>query len=379
MLIVQKYGGTSVADPERIRNVARRVAASKKEGHDVVVVLSAMAGETNRLISLANQVAAEPDGREYDMLISSGEQVTIALLALTLRGMGIPARSFLGHQVRIVTDNAFTKARIKSIDADHIRKQLDSGEVIVVAGFQGMDEEGNITTLGRGGSDTTAVALAGALQADSCEIYTDVDGVYTADPRLVPNARKIEKISYEEMLEMASLGSKVLQSRSVEIAANYNVPVWVRSSFDHGQGTLVTKEDRSMEKVFVAGVAHDVSEAKIAVRHLADCPGIASRLFIPMTKANINVDMIIQNISKEGFTDITFTVPKTDFQKAMRLVQETAKELGAKAVEADEHIAKVSVVGVGMRSHAGVASKAFTALFEEGVNIQMISTSEIKI
>ncbi|MDO8461858.1 MAG: aspartate kinase [Deltaproteobacteria bacterium] len=379
MLIIQKYGGTSVGDTDRIRNVAKRVIASKKEGHDIIVVVSAMAGETNRLVDLASKISEEPDGREYDMLVSTGEQVTIALLALAIRNMGVPARSFLGHQLRIITDNAFSKARIKSIDADLIRRELAKGHIAVVAGFQGIDEEGNITTLGRGGSDTTAVALAAALNADACEIYTDVDGVYTADPRIVPSAQRLSKISYEEMLEMSSLGAKVLQIRSVEIAAKYNVPLWVKSSFNNEEGTLVTKEDSSMEEVVVSGVAHDKNEAKIAVRHLADRPGIASKLFTTISGANINVDMIIQNVSEDGFTDITFTVPRSDLKKALSLTTQIAKELGSEKIEADEKIAKVSVIGVGMRSHAGVASQTFATLAKEGINIQMIATSEIKI
>ncbi|MBI1910331.1 MAG: aspartate kinase [Deltaproteobacteria bacterium] len=379
MLIVQKYGGTSVGDLDRIRNVAKRVMAAKKEGHDVIVVVSAMAGETNRLVDLAHKIAEEPDGREYDMLVSTGEQVTIALLALALKGMGVPARSFLGHQLRIMTDSAFSKARIKSIDADFIRHELAKGQVLVVAGFQGIDTEGNITTLGRGGSDTTAVALAAALKAEACEIYTDVDGVYTADPRIEPKARRLDRVAYEEMLEMASQGAKVLQIRSVEMAAKYTVPLWVKSSFNNEKGTLVTKEDASMENVVVSGVAHDKNEAKVAVRRLPDRPGIASGLFTPISNANINVDMIIQNVSEDGFTDLTFTVPQADLKKALSLAQKTAKELGSDKVDADEKIAKVSVIGVGMRSHAGVAARMFTTLAEEKINIQMISTSEIKI
>ena len=377
MLIVQKYGGTSVGDIERIRKVARRVKQTREAGHQVVVIVSAMAGETNRLVDLARTVSAEPDGREYDQLVSTGEQVTIALLALTLQGGGVPARSFLGHQVRLLTDSSFSKARIKSVDAAIVHRELEKGTVVVIAGFQGIDPEGNITTLGRGGSDTTAVAIAAALKADACEIYTDVDGVYTADPRICPEARRLDRITYEEMLELASSGAKVLQGRSVEIAAKYQVPLRVKSSFTETEGTLVT--DQGMEEMLVSGIAHDNHEAKIAVRRLADRPGIAAKLFQPVSEAGINVDMIVQNISADGFTDLTFTVPKTDLKKAIRIVEETARSIGAGSVEADERIAKVSIVGVGMKSHAGVAARMFAALAENQINIQMISTSEIKI
>jgi aspartate kinase len=379
MLIVQKYGGTSVGDVERIASVARRVLLAQRAGNDVVVVLSAMSGETNRLVALAQQVSREPDGREYDQLVSTGEQVTIALLALAIQDMGGKARSFVGHQVNILTDNSYSKARIKSIDAEVVHKELKEGRVVVIAGFQGIDPQGNITTLGRGGSDTTAVAIAAALKADACEIYTDVDGVYTADPRIVPEARKLDRISYEEMLEMASLGAKVLQIRSVEMAAKYQVPLWVKSSFNESEGTLVVQEDKEMEKVIVSGVTHDKSEAKLAVRRLADQPGVAAKLFQPLSEANINVDMIIQNVSADGFTDMTFTVPRSDLKKALRIVEETASALGSAKVESDEKIAKISIVGVGMRSHSGVAARMFSTLAKEKINIQMISTSEIKV
>lgn len=378
-LIVQKYGGTSMGDPDRIRNVARRVIETRRQGHDVVVVVSAMAGETNRLIDLAKAVSKVPDGREYDQLISTGEQVTIALLALALQEAGQPARSFLGHQVKIMTDSVFSKARIKNIDADVVFDALKKGMIVVVAGFQGMDEEGNITTLGRGGSDTTGVALAAALKADLCEIYTDVDGVYTTDPRICPDAQKLKKISYEEMLELASVGAKVLQIRSVEFAAKYNVNLVVRSSFNHNEGTLVCKEDKSMEEVVVSGIALAKDDAKIALRRLADKPGVASQIFKPIAEANINVDMIVQNVSEDGFTDMTFTVPKGDLAQAKKIIESISSSIGCKKIDADEDIAKVSVVGVGMRSHAGVASKIFQTLASNSINIEMISTSEIKV
>ncbi len=378
-LIVQKYGGTSVGDPDRIRNVARRVKKTQAAGNQVVVVVSAMAGETNRLVGLAHEMHPEPSTREYDVLLSTGEQVTIACLALALQAMDQPSRSFLGHQVQIMTDNAYSKARIKSIDDTRIRCALDAGNVVVVAGFQGMDEEGNITTLGRGGSDTSAVALAAALKADACEIYTDVDGVYTADPRLCASASKLNKISYEEMLEMASAGAKVLQHRAVELAAKHDVPLWVKSSFSEEEGTLVTKEDSAMAQLLVSGVEHNENEAKIAVRHLADEPGVAARLFMPIAEANINVDMIVQNVSADGFTDLTFTVPQNELKQAIQIAEEVTKGMDGSAIETDENIAKVSVIGVGMRSHAGVASTAFKRLSEAGINIDMISTSEIKI
>lgn len=378
-LIVQKYGGTSVGDLNRIRNVARRVVKTCQEGNEVVVVVSAMAGETDRLIQLATQVSDNPDLREYDALISTGEHVSGALLAITLHSMGYPAKSFLGPQVRIVTDNAFSKARIQKVEIKRLQKELKAGRIPVVAGFQGVDKDGNITTLGRGGSDTTGVALAAALGADVCEIFTDVEGVYTTDPNICPDARKLARITYDEMLELASLGAKVLQIRSVEFAKKYNVPIHVRSSFSEKRGTLVTKEDEKMEKVLVSGVTYNKNEARITVVRVPDKPGTASRVFTPISDANIVVDMIIQNSSAEGYTDLTFTVPKADFKKALKLVKKTAEEIKAQEVLADENIAKVSIVGAGMVSHAGVASKMFSALAKENINILMISTSEIKI
>jgi len=378
-LIVQKYGGTSVGTIERIRNVARRAIKTKEQGHSVIVVVSAMAGETDRLIGLAQQITDLPDEREYDVLVSTGEQVSVALLAITLHSMGNSAVSFLGHQIKIQTDSAFSKARILNIDSERIMNSLDHGTIVIVAGFQGVDEDNNITTLGRGGSDTTAVAVAAALNADVCEIYTDVDGVYTTDPNICSDARKLEKISYDEMLEMASLGAKVLQIRSVELAKKYNVSIHVRSSFSDNTGTIVTKEDEEMEKVMVSGVTYNQNEAKITILRVPDKPGVASKIFTPITEANINVDMIIQNTSTDGYADLTFTVPKADFKKALGIVQKTAKELNAVDVLSDPNIAKVSIVGAGMRSHAGVASKMFTVLANVGVNIMMISTSEIKI
>ena len=378
-LIVQKYGGTSVGTIERIRNVARRAIKTKEQGHSVIVVVSAMAGETDRLIGLAQQITDLPDEREYDVLVSTGEQVSVALLAITLHSMGNSAVSFLGHQIKIQTDSAFSKARILNIDSERIMNSLDHGTIVIVAGFQGVDEDNNITTLGRGGSDTTAVAVAAALNADVCEIYTDVDGVYTTDPNICSDARKLEKISYDEMLEMASLGAKVLQIRSVELAKKYNVSIHVRSSLSDNTGTIVTKEDEEMEKVMVSGVTYNQIEAKITILRVPDKPGVASKIFTPITEANINVDMIIQNTSTDGYADLTFTVPKADFKKALGIVQKTAKELNAVDVLSDPNIAKVSIVGAGMRSHAGVASKMFTVLANVGVNIMMISTSEIKI
>lgn len=377
MLIVQKFGGTSVGDVARIRHVAGRIMATRKKGHDVVVVVSAMAGETNRLIALAHALAKNPAEREFDQLVATGEQVTIALLAMCLQDMGQEATSFLGHQVQIITDSNYSRARIQKINSQIIHDTLKQNKVVVVAGFQGMDENGNITTLGRGGSDTSAVALAAALKADLCEIYTDVDGVYTTDPRIVPGARKLAKISVDEMMEMASQGAKVLQMRSVVFAARYNVNLVVRSSFTEDQGTLITKEDKTMEDVVVTGISLDEGEAKIALRGLADKPGVASRVFVPIAEAGINVDMIVQNISQEGLTDITFTIPKTDLARSKKIID--TLEIGIKKVEADEDIAKVSVVGVGMRSHAGVAAKVFKTLSEHKINIEMISTSEIRI
>jgi aspartate kinase len=378
-LIVQKYGGTSVGDLERIRAVAERVGRGSKAGHQLVVVVSAMAGETNRLLELAGKLAVQPFEREVDVLLSTGEQETAALLAIALQERGYAARSFLGHQIRIDTDSAFGRARIRSIDGERLRSALQRGEIAVVAGFQGVDEEHNITTLGRGGSDTSAVAVAAALKADVCEIYTDVDGVYTSDPRICPQARKLQRISHDEMLELASLGAKVLQIRSVEFAKRYNVPVHVRSSFDDSEGTWVVPEEKGMEQVLVSGVSLDRDQAKITVRHLPDRPGVAYAVLGPIAKANIVVDMIIQNASAAGDTDLTFTLPKTDFRRALAMVEKTATEIGAQGVSADTDVVKVSVVGLGMRSHAGVAASMFETLARESINIQMISTSEIKI
>ncbi len=379
-LVVQKYGGTSVGDVERIRNVARRVAYTKSQGHEVVVVVSAMAGETDKLVRLAQQVAPTPDEREMDVLISTGEQVSIALLAIALKDMGAEAKSYLGFQIKIATDSAFGKARITGIESEKMLNDLKSGRVVVVAGFQGVDESDNITTLGRGGSDTTAVAIAAALKADVCEIYTDVDGVYTTDPNVCSKARKLSKISYDEMLEMASLGAKVLQIRSVEFAKKYDVPIHVRSSFNDNPGTIVCKEDREMERVVVSGVTYNKNEAKIEIMRVPDVPGMAAKLFKPIADANIVVDMIIQTSSTEkGCADMAFTVPKSDFAKTLQIVRNTIQELGGKEVKSNEDIAKVSIVGVGMRSHSNVATQMFSALAKEGINIQMISTSEIKI
>ena len=378
-LIVQKYGGTSVGTVERIHRVAERVERAQKGGHQVVVVLSAMSGETDRLLKLAHEVTGAPDERELDMLLSTGERVTIALLAMELRGRGVNARSFTGRQVGIHTDSAHTKARISRVTADRIKEALSAGVIPVVAGFQGINASSDVTTLGRGGSDLTAVALAAALKADRCIIYTDVDGVYTADPNIVPAARRLEKISYEEMLEMASLGAKVLQSRSVEFAAKYSVPVEVNSSFKEGKGTLVTREDADMEGVMVSGVTGDRNQAKITIVGVPDRPGIAARVFGAVANANIVVDMIIQNVSQASTTDISFTVPKAELRNAVDLVQRLSEEIGARSVAVTESIAKVSLIGVGMRSHSGVAAKMFEVLSREGVNIMMISTSEIKI
>ncbi len=379
-LLVQKFGGTSVGTTERIEAVADKVCRFRQEGHDVVVVVSAMSGETNRLIALANSIMDDPVPREMDVLVSTGEQVTIALLAMALKKRGCDARSYTGSQVRIVTDSIHTKARIKSIDEQRIREDLGAGRVVVVAGFQGVDENGNITTLGRGGSDTTAVALAAALKADECQIYTDVDGVYTTDPRVVDNARRLDRITFEEMMEMASLGSKVLQIRSVEFAGKYNVPLRVLSSFQEGGGTLITFEDKNvMEQPVVSGIAFSRDEAKLTISGVPDTPGIALRILKPVSDANIEVDMIVQNVGEDNRTAFTFTVPRNDFRKAQTILQNTADEIGAREVRGDDKIAKVSIVGVGMRSHAGVATKMFSALSDEGINIQMISTSEIKI
>lgn len=378
-LVVQKYGGTSVGTVERIHNVADRVAKTHRDGHQVVVVLSAMSGETDRLIKLAHEATPIPDEREMDLLLSTGERVTIALLAMALRGRGLNAKSFTGRQVGIITDSAHTKARISRVTADRIREALGKGVIPVVAGFQGINEQSDVTTLGRGGSDLSAVALAAALKAHRCIIFTDVDGVYTADPNIVPSARKIDKIAYEEMLEMASLGAKVLQTRSVEFAAKFNVPVEVNSSFKEGKGTLVTKEDADMEAVAVAGVTGDRNQAKITIIGVPDRPGVAARIFVHVAQANINVDMIIQNVGQAALTDLSFTVPRADLKKALPVIQAVAKEVEAKSVSVTESIAKVSLIGVGMRSHSGVAAKMFDVLSHEGINIMMISTSEIKI
>jgi aspartate kinase len=378
-LIVQKFGGTSVADIDKIKNVAEKVIKVKKEGNHVVVVLSAMAGETDRLINLAHSASDSPDEREYDSLISTGEQVTVTLLAIVLNSMGYKARSFLGFQVKILTDKAFKKARISLIDTGAIKKELKKGTIIIVAGFQGVDKDNNITTLGRGGSDTSAVALAAALNADQCDIFTDVDGVYTTDPNVCNKARRLDKISYDEMLEMAMMGAKVLQPRSVEMAKKYNVPVYVKSTFSDKGGTLVTREDKDMEREIISGVTYDRDQVKITVVHVPDKPGVAADLFIPLSDKNIFVDMIIQNASLEGFTDLTFTVSKKDLKDARKIVESTAKKVGAKKVEVDDQVAKISVIGVGMASHSGVAAKMFRTLANEGVNIMMISTSEIKI
>lgn len=378
-IIVHKYGGTSVGTIEKIKNVARRLIDTQKKGHDVVCVVSAMAGETDRLIKLANDVTDSPDAREYDVLVATGEQVSIALLAMAIISLGGKARSFTGHQVKILTDESFSKARIMSIDTERLLKEVKDGYITIVAGFQGVDEGGNVTTLGRGGSDTSAVALAAALNADRCDIYTDVDGVYTADPNICPKAKKLKKISYEEMLEMASLGAKVLQTRSVEIAKKYNVPIHVRSSFSEEEGTMVTMEDEEMEKYVVSGVTYNRNESKLTISGIPDVPGVAAKIFKPIADANIVVDMIIQNVSSAAHADLTFTVSKTDTKKALEILQTIGKELGAAGVSSDENIAKVSIIGVGMKSHAGVASQFFSVLAHEGINIMMISTSEIKI
>jgi aspartate kinase len=379
-LIVQKFGGTSVGDPDRIRNVARRVVATKEAGNQVVVTVSAMAGETNALVALAEEIGGKnPDPREYDALVSTGEQKTIALLAMAIKQLGHEARSFTGAQMGMLTDSAYTKARIQSIDTKRIREVIDAGGVAVVAGFQGIDDEGSITTLGRGGSDTSAVAVASALKADVCEIYTDVDGVYTADPNMVSGARKLDRISYEEMLEQASLGAKVLQIRSVKFAMRYGIPIHVRSSFNQEEGTWVVREEDVMERLVVSGVTYNRSEAKIRVAGVKDSPGVAAQLFGPISEAGIVVDMIVQNASQDGTTDVTYTVPRGEFRRAMEIAKKLAPGMGGRNVEGDETIAKVSVVGLGMRDHAGVAAKMFKVLAGEGINIQMISTSEIKI
>ncbi|MGD8984679.1 MAG: aspartate kinase [Desulfobacteraceae bacterium] len=378
-LIVQKYGGTSVGSIEKIRDVAERVLEYHKEGNKMVVVLSAMAGQTDGLIQLANEVTNDPDTRELDVLMSTGEQVSVALFAIALKSMGFDARSLLGFQVGIHTDQLYGKAKIHDIDTGRIMNELDQNRILAVAGFQGLDDEGNITTLGRGGSDTTAVALAAALKADLCEIFTDVDGVYTTDPNICPKAKKMDFISYEEMLEMASMGAKVLEIRSVEFAKKFNVPIHVRSTFTKEKGTMVVGETKDMEKVLVSGVAYNKNEARITVKGVPDRPGIAAQMFGPISKSGVVVDMIIQNTSEDGITDLTFTVPKSDFYKTMKLVSDVAQEIGAEKVLGDEDIAKVSIVGVGMRIHAGVALKMFETLANENINIMMISTSEIKV
>ena len=379
MLIVQKYGGTSVANLERIRTVAERIISYKKQGHDLIVVVSAMAGETDRLINLAKQITENPPLREFDLLVSTGEQVSSALLSITLQSMGYPSIALLGYQVPIYTTDLFTKAKIKEIKTEKIKECLSQGKIVIIAGFQGVTEKGDITTLGRGGSDTTAVALAASLKADFCEIYTDVEGVYTADPRIVSKARKLKKISYEEMLEMASSGAKVLEMRSVELAMIYKVPLIVRSSFTNAEGTLITEEDEEMEKVLVSGITYNRNEARISIYGVPDKPGIAAQIFGPVGEKGIVVDMIIQTARPDGKADLTFTVPRTDYKETLEIINGVAQKLGAEKVEGDNHIAKVSIVGAGMRTHPGVATKMFETLAKHGINIMMISTSEIKI
>ena len=378
-LIVQKYGGSSVAEPEKIKNVARRVASYAAEGHRMVVVVSAMGKTTDSLVALAAAISPMPNPREMDMILATGEQVTIGLLAMALQALGHPAVSFTGPQVGMITDAAHTRARIQRITGDRIREALDAGKIVVVAGFQGATESGDISTLGRGGSDLTGVALAAALKADVCEIFTDVDGVYTADPNVVPEARKLARVSYDEMLEMASLGSKVLQARSVEFAKKWGVPVHVRSTFKPDPGTLVTREDHSMEDVVVTGISHDRGQSKLSILRVPDRPGIAGRVFGALGTQNIIVDMIVQNISRDGFTDISFTLARADRARAEEVLGRVAREIGAEGITTDDRVAKVSIVGVGMRSHAGVASRMFETLSKENVNIQMISTSEIAV
>ncbi len=378
-IIVQKYGGTSVGSVEKIRAVAQRVIETHKEGNQVVVVLSAMAGQTDGLIKLSSEITPEPDPRELDVLMATGEQVSIALFAMTVKSLGVEARSLLGFQVAIHTDDLYGKAKIHDIETDRIVRNLNEGRIVTVAGFQGIDNHANITTLGRGGSDTTAVALAAALDADVCEIYTDVEGVYTTDPNICPKAGKMDFISYDEMLEMASLGAKVLEIRSVEFAKKFDVPIHVRSTFTRERGTMVVAETKDMEKVVVSGVAYNKNEARVTITKVPDHPGIASTIFEPVFKAGIVVDMIVQNTSQDGLTDLTFTVPKADFYKTIKLVGEVAETIGAEKVMGDEDIAKVSIIGVGMRTHAGVAKKMFETLAAENINIMMISTSEIKI
>jgi aspartate kinase len=378
-LVIQKYGGTSVADIQMIKNVARQVIKTAKEGQQTIVVISAMAGETDRLINLTYKICDQPDGREYDSLVSTGEQVSSALLSMALQSMGQPAISFLGHQIRIITDEDFSKARIKNIDSEKILDVLNQGKIVVVAGFQGVDKNNNITTLGRGGSDTTAVALASALKADICEIYTDVEGVYTTDPNICEEARKLDRISYDEMLEMASLGAKVLHTRSVQFAKKYNVIIHVRSTFNDRSGTIVCKEDEKMERVVVSGVTYNKDEAKITISKIPDRPGIASLIFSSISEAGIIVDMIIQNVGADDLASLTFTVPKSEMKKALSLTKKTIGKLGSGEIKGNENIAKVSIIGAGMRTHAGIASKMFTALAKESINIKMISTSEIKV
>jgi aspartate kinase len=378
-LIVQKYGGTSVGNPEKIKAVADRVLGYSRQGHKMVVVLSAMSGETDRLITLANSVQDQPDTREMDVLLSTGEQVTISLFAMAVKNAGYDAISFLGDQVKILTSNMHTKARIQVVDTDKINQQLAQGRIVVVAGFQGVDDKGDITTLGRGGSDTTAVALAAALKADQCEIFTDVEGVYTTDPNICSAARKIERISYDEMLELASLGAKVLDIRSVGLAKRYKVPLHVRSTFVETEGTWVVEEDKAMESMLVSGVTYNKNEARLTISRVPDKPGIASKIFMPISDAGIVVDMIIQNTRAGDLTDMTFTVPRTDYKKALKILQDVAAEIGAEEVSSADNIAKVSIVGVGMRNHSGIASTMFHVLANEGINIMMISTSEIKV
>jgi len=378
-LIVQKYGGTSVGSPEKIKDVAERVLGYSRQGHKMIVVLSAMSGETDRLLSLANTMQEQPDTREMDVLLSTGEQVSISLFAMAIKAAGADAISFLGDQVQILTDSMHSKARIKSIDQEKIKTHLDQGKIVVVAGFQGVDEKGNITTLGRGGSDTTAVALAASLNADKCEIFTDVEGVFTTDPNICSAARKIDRISYDEMLEMASLGAKVLDIRAVGFAKRYKVPLHVRSTFVDTEGTWVVEEDKAMESMLVSGVTYSKNEARLTISKVPDKPGIASKIFLPISDAGINVDMIIQNTRAGELTDMTFTVPRTDYTKAMEILRSVADEIGAPEVSGAENIAKISIVGVGMRNHSGIATTMFHVLAKEGVNIMMISTSEIKV
>ncbi|MFO0599449.1 MAG: aspartate kinase [Myxococcaceae bacterium] len=378
-LVVQKYGGTSVGDLDRIRNVARRAIAAKKAGQRVVVVVSAMSGETNRLLKLVNGLTDRPNEREQDVVVATGEQVSIGLVAIAIEALGGKARSFMGHQCRITTDSTFSKARIKRIDADAIFEALDRGEIAVIAGFQGVDEDGNVTTLGRGGSDTTAVAIAAAIEADACEIYTDVDGVYTTDPNVAPRAKKLDRISYEEMMELASLGAKVLQIRSVEIAMKYRVPLWVKSSFSDDPGTLVCEEDKAMEDILVSGVALDRNEARVSVHDVPDRPGMAAKIFGALDEKAISVDLIVQNPPVKGKTDITFTIGKADAVKTRDVMKKVAKAIKAGPFDVDENVAKVSIVGVGMRTHSGVAARMFKTLSREGVNILAISTSEIRV